>query len=257
MVYFHGMPGTGEELTLCADDNWQKGIAIILPDRQDQYAGDFDKISASLKAQFLDATLHFVGFSMGGFVALQVASRLGPTVSRIDLISAAAPLELGNFLPQMAGKMIFSAARRSRFQFHVLVRLQALLAIAAPDLLYNILFKNVTMAERRLADDPEFKASVSRMTRVSLFRNRSSYIREILAYVQPWAAILPKIKAETFVWHGADDTWAPVNMAHPLAAALPNVVATNIIPGKSHYSCLIEALPLIAADVAKARVAGD
>lgn len=255
MVYFHGMPGTGEELTLCDDENWQKGNTIVLPDRQDQYAGDFDKISASLKARFFDTPLHFVGFSMGCFVALQVASRLGPMVARIDLISAAAPLELGNFLPDMAGKAVFSAARRSRFQFHLLVRFQALMVITAPSLLHRTLFNNVTMAERRLADDPKFKTSISRMTRISLLRNRLSYVREILAYVNPWATILPDINAKTFLWHGADDTWTPVGMAHALATALPNVVATVIMPGKSHYSCLIEALPLIAADELKVRSA--
>ncbi len=255
MVYFHGMPGTSEELTLCTDENWQKGVTIVLPDRQDQYAGDFDGMSALLKARFLDAPLHFVGFSMGCFAALQIASRLGPIVSRIDLISASAPLELGNFLPDMAGKAVFSAARRSLFRLRLLVWVQAVVAMTAPSLLHRILFKNATRDERRLADDPKFRTSIRRMTRISLFRNRMSYIREILAYVQPWAAILPDVHAKILLWHGTDDRWAPEAMAHALAAALPNVVAMNIMPGKSHYSCLIEALPLVAADVVKARVA--
>jgi pimeloyl-ACP methyl ester carboxylesterase len=247
-VYFHGTPGTSEELTLVTDENWLNNIRIVLPDRDGQFAGDFDAMSTSLKARFSGARLHLVGFSMGGFVALQVASRLGPMVDRIDLVSAAAPLELGDFLPAMAGKHLFAAAIRSPLRFQFLVRAQAFLSAFAPALLHRALFKNVPHAEQKLAADPGFETTINRMTRASLFRNRLSYTREILAYVKPWSMVLPQIHAKTYLWHGADDTWTPVSMAHALAAALPNVVAVNIMPGRAHYSCLIEALPQIAAD---------
>jgi len=52
-----------------------------------------------------------VGFSIGAFIALQTSRYMANGVESLHLVSAAAPLESGNYLAAMAGKQIFMLAK--------------------------------------------------------------------------------------------------------------------------------------------------
>ena len=71
------------------------------------------------------------------------------------------------------------------------------------------------------------------------------YRRELAAYVAPWSDVLAQVTQPVTLWHGTDDTWAPIAMAEALAAALPQVAAVHRLAGLSHYSALAHALALI------------
>lgn len=65
---------------------------------------------------------------------LRLAKILGDKVMGLDLISVAAPFELGDFLPHMAGRPVFDAAESSKFKFNILCMFQAIMVRAAPNL---------------------------------------------------------------------------------------------------------------------------
>ncbi len=209
----------------------------------------FDRLAEMICKEGDARPIHLIGFSLGAFAALQVASRLGDNVVRLDLISAAAPLDLGNFLPDMAGRAVFNAARAGRWRFRALVWLQATLARFAPGMLTSTLFASAAPADRALLAGEGFRARYRDVLRASFVDDGAGYRREVAAYVRPWAGSLATISADTTLWHGNADNWAPFAMAEALQAALPGGATLNRLAGLSHYSALAAALSAIADEV--------
>jgi pimeloyl-ACP methyl ester carboxylesterase len=244
-VYLHGAPGSPAELTLCDTPfNCYAPDRFALVPGLDSVAA-FDALAGEIDAYSAGRPVHLIGFSMGGFAALQAAHRLGERVSKIDLIAAAAPLELGVFLPDMAGRAVFNVAK-SPLLFGVMTRIQAALAAAAPALFQRMLFATAQGADRALVDQAAFKKGIAAIFKTSLGRNAAGYAREVQAYVRPWAAILDDVTVPVTIWEGSEDNWAPPAMAKGLAKALPNVVAAHDLPGLSHYSTLRAVIGLLS-----------
>lgn len=228
-VYLHGLPSGPEELALT-------GLSLPCPARHGDEAATLQQIAA------LSGPLHLIGFSLGAALALRLAPRLQP--ARITLISPAGPLELGDFLPQMAGAPVFRAARRP-WALRALTAAQALGFRLAPDRALAALFHTAPPADRALLSGPHRGALLSAI-RSSLGPGRPAYLAEITRYVQPWAGLLPQVTAPVTIWQGAADTWSPPAMAQAVARALP-AARLQLLPGLGHYSTLIHALPLALA----------
>lgn len=253
IVYLHGAPGSCGELALVDGDN-ALGPDIYTPDRfridpQVDIDTAFDRLAAMICKEGDTRPIHLIGFSLGAFAALQVASRLGDNVVRLDLISAAAPLELGNFLPDMAGRAAFRAAATGSWKFGALARLQATLARFMPGMFTSMLFSSAAPADRALLAGEGFRARYRDVLRASFVDGGAGYRREVAAYVRPWAGCLANVSADTTLWHGNADNWAPFAMAEALQAALPSGAKLNRLAGLSHYSALAAALSAIADEV--------
>lgn len=239
-IYFHGVPGNPRELTLFGapmPPGWfAPNRARLHPGRD--FAGHCDALAVTVRELAGGAPVRLAGFSLGGFIALEVAHRLPDLPLTIDLVSAAAPLQTGDFLERMAGKPVFASAARSPALFGAMAAGQALAARVAPARLASALFGSAQGADRALAQDPAFRAGMAEILREGLGHGRTNYAREIGAYVRDWSTILPAIHHHVTLWHGAEDNWAPPGMAEALADRLPNVAALHRLPGLSHYSTL-------------------
>lgn len=228
-LYLHGLPGGPEELALA-------GVRIPLVNR----TGSEDEITARMLSQTAGKPLHLIGFSLGAALALRLAPRLRP--ARIDLIAPAAPLELGNFLPQMAGAPVFRAARRP-WAFRALTQAQATAWRLAPNVMLNTLFASAPPADRDFLT-PDRRATLIASYRACLTEHRAVWLREVQAYVRPWSTALPLIPCPVTIWHGTADTWSPFAMAGALAQVLPDATVIPL-PGLGHYTALCHALPRI------------
>lgn len=241
IVYLHGMPGGPGELALFGGTPFA-GCDLYAPDRTGAAPADWDALAAAIDARFAGAPVELVGFSLGAFVALQLAARLGDRVTRIDLIAAAAPLESGDYLGAMAGAPVFRAAQGAPWRFAALLRFQALLMRVAPGLLYRMVFAGAAGADCALVDAPRFRDGVRAILAAALRDGAPGYRRELRAYVAPWASVLAEVTAPVTLWHGDADNWTPIAMADALAAALPHVAAVHRLAGLSHYSTLAHVL---------------
>lgn len=251
-VYLHGSPGAPEECARFDGAACDAGVQLLCLDRGGLATGGegrFRRLAEEIVASSSAPHVHLIGFSLGAFAALQVAPHLGARVASLDLVSAAAPLELGDFLDGMAGKPVFSIARRSPWGLSVLSAFQGWLARHARKRLFEMLFATAAGADRDLAADPAFRAEIGGVLDASLNAGRAGYLHDVLAYVRPWAGGLAAVEAPTRVWHGLQDNWAPVAMAQALDRALPGPVRIEIADGLSHYSCLHAAMPRILAQV--------
>lgn len=236
-AYFHGMPGGPGEWA----GNAPPGLAHAawLVDRNDPDV-TFDSIAAALAGLFPDG-VSLIGFSAGAFAALQIAARMGPGVRALHLISPAAPLQLGQFLPDMAGGPIFRLAAERPRLFAALVRAERLLARHAPHFLLGRLFATAQGGDAALARDPVFRDAMAQVLRDGLGRDARGFEREVLAYVADWRGDLTRVAVPVTIWQGDADNWTPPAMGRALHAALPGS-SLQVLPGCSHYSTLQAAL---------------
>lgn len=253
-IYFHGAPGAPSELAIFDAPARALGLKLVCWDR---FALDaaltgpayFAALAAAVRAGAGAHQVNLIGFSIGAFVALRTSQLLGPQVGQLHLVSAAAPLQSGHFLPRMAGRAVFHAASVSPKRFKAAVLGQAAFARWAPGWMQAVLFRGATGVERELTSGPAFRLLMSELLRSSLVEHRAGYERDILAYVQDWSALPAQVTADTSLWHGTQDNWAPADMATSLRDKLPNCRRLHLLEGLSHFSCLHQAAPLICHQI--------
>jgi pimeloyl-ACP methyl ester carboxylesterase len=219
-IYLHGLPGGAAELALA-------GVTLPVLDRRG-------------KIDLPQGPLHLVGFSLGAAKALQLAAQHPDKIARLTLISPAAPLELGNFLPDMAGQAVFKAAR-NRSVFHALTMVQAGMVRLAPGLLARQLIATCDASDRALLISTHGAPIFRRILQQGYGANRPAFLREVPHYVRPWAQGLARVTCPMTLHHGIADTWAPPAMTKALANALPQA-EVQMHEGLGHYTSLVEAL---------------
>lgn len=250
VIYFHGAPGAPEECAVFDFYAKEQGLRLICFDR---FSGDYSisgdayyqLLAQEISKQAAGKQVDVIGFSIGAFIALQTCRYLGNGVRNLHLISAAAPLDAGIPLKNMAGKRVFQLAKTCPILFVLLSYWQGLLALLFPNALFRLLFAHTAGDDKALSDDHEFQSSIAKVLKSCFIGRVQGYLRDVRAYVQPWKDTLSGLNANTHIWHGADDNWSPVSMAEYLAAALPGCTSTEIFSNLSHYSCLYRAAPEI------------
>jgi pimeloyl-ACP methyl ester carboxylesterase len=233
-VYFHGLPGSVAELAGFGPEIAARAAGFHVAAR----GGDFARLAAGVAARFPEGPLRLVGFSLGAAAALRTAPLLGERVAQIDLAAPAAPLQLGDFLGEMAGAPVFRAALAGRVPFAALTFVQAQAARLAPHKMAAALMAKAKGEDRALAADPRFIAALAQSLRHSLIDSRAAYASEISAHVSDWRADLALVHQPVSIWQGSVDDWTPPAMADALAAALPRRPQVTLLPGLSHFSTL-------------------
>ncbi len=184
-------------------------------------------------------------FSLGALQALEAAAQWGSRVDALHLIAPAAPLQLADFLSQMAGGPLFRLASSNPNLFRLLARAEGMVARHAPDWLCGRLFANAQAADAELAKDPAFRRAMADILRSGLGCNPTAFANEVIRYVSDWRVTLRLVTQPVTIWQGTADNWTPSAMAQALAIALPGPVETRLLQGLSHYSALRAALQQI------------
>jgi pimeloyl-ACP methyl ester carboxylesterase len=250
VIYFHGAPGAPEECSIFDQEGKKNDLTFICFDRfsvdssingESYYKLLAEEISKKAAGKQIDV----IGFSIGAFIALQTCRYLVDEVRNLHLVSAAAPLEAGDFLDFMAGKQVFQLAKKFPVLFILLSYWQGLLAFISPIALFRLLFASAAGDDKALVADREFQSSVTKVLRSCFLGRVRGYARDISAYVHPWKTTLSDVTVNTHIWHGAEDNWSPKLMADYLKSAIPGCTSIKIFNGLSHYSCLYRAIPEI------------
>jgi len=254
VIYFHGTPGSPDECQIFDVYGKQHQLTIICYDRSTiaprlqcdaYYQCLADEIAKKVGAKPVD----FIGFSIGAFIALQVCRAMNGKVRSLHLVSAAAPLDAGNFIDAAAGKAVFRLAQHHPSAFLRLARVQGWLASRFPGLLLRSLFSSALAEDQALMADQTFRITMTRTLKTCFKRDSLGYARDVIAYVQPWKEVLADISVDTHIWHGAEDNWSPLAMADFLASALPGCSKITVLDGLSHYSCLYRVAPKICMSI--------
>jgi pimeloyl-ACP methyl ester carboxylesterase len=107
-------------------------------------------LAKEISKQTAGEKIDVIGFSIGAFIARQTCRYLANEVKNLHLISAAAPLEAGDFLDTMAGKQVFRLAKAFPVLFVLLSYWQGLLALLFPNALFLRSIKGVVKMGERL-----------------------------------------------------------------------------------------------------------
>jgi len=254
VIYFHGTPGSPDECEIFDAYAKQHQLAIICYDRSTiapSLQGDayYQCIAEEIANKVGDKPVDVIGFSIGAFIALQVCRVMNGKVRSLHLVSAAAPLDAGDFIDAAAGKAVFRLAQNHPSAFLRLARVQGWLATMLPGLLLRMLFSSALGEDRALLADQGFRTTMTRTLKTCFKRDSLGYARDVISYVQPWKATLAEISVDTQIWHGAEDNWSPVAMADFLASALPGCSKITVLDGLSHYSCLHRTAPTICRSI--------
>lgn len=240
LVYFHGMPGGPAEWAVNAPPGLRE--KAWLADRNDP-AETVEAIAARIDASF-PGGVRLIGFSAGAFAALRTAALLGDKVAALDLVSPAAPLQLGNFLPDMAGGPIFRLAAQRPGLFALVARIQGWLARRCPGFLLRRLLASAQGGDAALPRDPGFRQGMAEVLRAGLGRDQRGFAAEVRAYVADWRPVLDLVTCPVTIWQGDRDNWTPPAMGRALHAAIPGS-RLEMLAGASHYSALRAALARI------------
>lgn len=256
MVYFHGAPGSVAECAVFdqyAKDNQLRFICFDRFSIDSALRGSlyYQHLSDAVKKIANGQQVDVVGFSIGAHVAIEVCLLLGDRVRSLHLVSAAAPLDAGEFLDKMAGKIIFSLAAKHPLIFSLVSRWQGLLARFAPNALYTMLFASATGGDRVLSENSDFRHVILSVLDSSFQISVKGYMRDVQQYVKPWKKSVSTLATTSSIWHGSTDNWSPVEMAHYLSEALVDCSGVELMEGLSHYSCLFEAAPKICSQLGR------
>lgn len=256
VIYFHGVPGAPEECAIFDIYGKENGLTFLCFDR---FSVDtsidgkayYQFLAKEISRQVCGEKVDVIGFSIGAFIALQTCRYITDGVRNLHLVSAAAPLEGGDFLETMAGKQVFQLARNFPVLFTLLSYWQRVLVLLFPNALFRMLFASARGDDNVLAADHEFQSNIIGVLRSCFIANIQGYTRDIEAYVQPWKATLSELSINTHIWHGAEDNWSPKTMAEYLKSAILNCTHIEILNNASHYSCLHQAAPKICNSLGK------
>ncbi len=237
LVYLHGLPGSPDEVSLVCDTP----MRFFAPNFRD---GPLDP---QITAQFGTQPVTLIGFSLGAFRALRFAADHPERVAHLHLIAPAAPLELGDFLSQMAGGPIFRLARDRPKLFRLVTRLQAFGSGLAPEIFAALIFAKAQGDDIPLKAKASFLRDWGNIARQCLADGAEAYRDEITAYMAPWSDLLGRVQTPTSIWYGSADNWTPPAMAEALAKALAVAPQVRPIENGSHYSTLAAALTQITA----------
>jgi len=249
VVYFHGAPGAPEECSLFDAHAKIYNLNIMSFDRFSIDSSLTAAIADTIKQKTNGKPIDLIGFSIGCHTAIETSNYMNENVRNLYLISAAAPLDAGVFIDDMAGKFLFSAAIKSPIVFNLISYWQNLMAKLAPNMLYRILFASATGKDKTLSETIDFKANFTPILADCFKRNLTGYMRDIKQYVTPWQSAVRDCKTNVYLWHGDQDNWSPISMAHHLANNIPNCSSPKIIKGASHFTCLTLAAPEICAQI--------
>lgn len=230
IVYFHGMPGGPDEWIVNAPSGARAPAAT---DRNNA------PLPATASAPPEGAVV--IGFSLGAVPAMRLAAQWPERIAHLHLVSPAAPLQLGDFLPDMAGGQLFRMARDRPRLFRFVARLERLVARIAPRFLMRQLMAGAAGGDRFLARDPRFVDGMAGVLRNGLGCDHRGFAAEVTAYAGDWRGILASIGTPSTIWQGEADNWTPASMGQALHRALPGSTLRQL-PGLSHYSTLRAAL---------------
>ena len=246
IFFFHGTPGSRlfhhPDTSVAAS----AGALIIAIDRPGFGRSDF-KLGRTLLdwpsdvVQLADALnierFAVMGYSGGGPYAAVCASSIPDRLTAAGLVSSIAPLDSPEITRGMhgMGHMFFSLERHLPPLARLSCRLMCTTWRSNPDLYFKAQLNGLYNSKEAQTLLPMMKAMLTAdlLEAVRDGTHGITWDLEILA--RPWGFPLHAIPTDVFLWHGEDDTQAPLAMGKRLAGAIPHCRAT-FFPGEGHWA---------------------
>ena len=250
VLLFHGTPGSrlwfvGDEpvarslgLRLIATDRPGYGLSDPMPGRR---FVDWPADVADFTARLGIDRFGLLSISGGGPFALACAAVLGPErVSKAVVVAAPSPIDAGGreaagmARSNRVGFLLARVLRHARWLARLLLRPSANFVRQHPDAYFDRMAKELCEADRRISRDADFRAQVHRELAEAYRGGVEGLIDESILLTRPWGFDLGTIEVPVELWHGEDDTLAPVAMAEALHRRIPGSELRRV-PERGHF----------------------
>ncbi|MCX4747287.1 alpha/beta hydrolase [Kitasatospora sp. NBC_01287] len=244
----HGTPGSRLGPTPRSTVLYNLGVHLIAFDRPG-YGGS-DRLhgrqvaaaAADVRAVADDLGLErfaVVGRSGGGPHALACGALLPERVHRVAALVCLAPHD-GEGLDWYAGMTAanvrdYRAAERDHLRIAATMAQRARRIRDDPATLLAGLRQELSGPDRVMISDAGLRRELQRNYREAFRQNGDGWIDDVLAFTTSWGFKTQDVTTPTWLWHGADDMWSPVEHSRWLAAHIPD--ATLFLePGAAHFA---------------------
>ncbi len=246
IFFFHGTPGSRLFHHPDASIAASAGARIIAVDRPGFGRSDFKPGRTLLDwpndvVQLADALnidrFAVVGYSGGGAYAAVCASSIPDRLTAAGLVSSIAPMDNPEITRGMhgIGHTYFSLER------HVppLAKLGCWLMCTTwrhnPDLYFRAQLNGLRNSEEAQTLLSTMKPMLTSDFQEAVRAGTDGITWDLEILTRPWGFQLHVINADVLLWHGENDTQAPLAMGKRLAGAIPHCRAT-FFPGEGHWA---------------------
>lgn len=236
LVFCHGHPGSRAEGRFCDEAAKVAGVRVISPDRPGMGLSDFQRGRSLLDwpedvVQLVEALglrqFAVLGISGGSPYAAVCAWKLPQRLTGVGIASGISPLDVRAVTDGMnpLNRLIYGVVGRLPVLPRALMGLTGAMA-RKPDRVLERARRSVPAVEQAYLDRPEVR-EVLEATLVEAFRSGGrGPAWELRLYARPWGFGLREIQVPVHLWHGEQDTNAPIAMGRHLAAAIPDCRAS-------------------------------
>jgi pimeloyl-ACP methyl ester carboxylesterase len=241
---FHGTPGS--RLTFLDDDPvaCELGVRLVTPDRPGFGLSDFQpgrtlldwgKDVAALADHLGLDRFAVAGASGGGPHTAACAHALPERVTAAALVASAAPLEAPDAMHGMtwSNRIGFTLPRYAPWLLRGLVSLQARSIRRSPDAFLRSMLQQLCESDREVLSTEAQQQTVVMHLQEAVRRGSRGTAYEVALMSRPWGFDPGEIRVPVHLWHGEEDTLAPVSMGRYLAATIPGCRA-HFLPGIGH-----------------------
>lgn len=246
----HGTPGSRFGPTPRSSVLYHLGVHLIATDRPGYGGSDRlmgrQVVHAAADVQAVADHLGLdrfavVGRSGGAPHALACGALLPDRVHRVAALVSLAPwaAEGLDWFGGMAASNVraYRAAERDHQRITASMELRASRIREDPAALIAGLRSELSGTDRAVVSDAGIRRMLQRNYREAFRQNADGWIDDVLAFTTDWGFKAEDITAATWLWHGADDMFSPVDHSRWLAAHIPH--ATLFLePGAAHFASL-------------------
>jgi pimeloyl-ACP methyl ester carboxylesterase len=248
LFLFHGLPGS----RLAIPEMWPEEpvtVRVIAPDRPGMGRSTFQpgrRITdwAADVRQLADALgigrFHVAGFSGGGPHALAVAHGLPDRVIAAGAIAGPGPVDTPDARESLrhanaANRLIFAVARTAPGLLWPLIAQHARSMRRDPAKVVDadVRAGGLPQADRQALSDPRLRGQIIRTASEAFRQGVRGTVHEVRICARPWGFDPADIKIPVRIWHGEQDTNAPVAMARRLAERIHGSDLT-VYKGEGH-----------------------
>jgi pimeloyl-ACP methyl ester carboxylesterase len=246
ILFFHGTPGS--RLFHHPDNSVaaSAGARIIAIDRPGFGRSDFKPGRTLLDwpsdvVQLADVLnmerFAVMGYSGGGPYAAVCASTIPDRLTAAGLVNSIAPLDTPEITKGMhgMGHMFFTLERHLPPLARLSCRLMCTTWRSNPDLYFKAQLNGLYNSKEAQTMLPVMKAMLTADLLEAVRAGTRGITRDLEILARPWGFQLHVIPTDVFLWHGEDDTQAPLAMGKRLAGAIPHCRAT-FFPGEGHWA---------------------
>jgi pimeloyl-ACP methyl ester carboxylesterase len=246
VIFLHGNPGS--RYMRHPDDSltYRLGVRLITPDRPGYGLSDFQPERTLLDcpsdieqlANMLGlGRFALFGVSAGGPYAAACAWRLGERLTRVAIVSGAAPFDRPGAMRGVNRdyRNAYALAGWPEWLLHPIMAAHDRSVRRNPNRALAALLAHCSPDDRAALRDPALAAQVQGWRFEATRQGVRGMRREARILVSPWGFRLEEIRPEVHLWYWEGDSIVPPQMGLYLAKRIPRTVS-HFSPGGGHFS---------------------